>query len=356
MIANIQVLRAVAALAVVLHHTQFWLSSIYYTPLFALVGRSGVDLFFLISGFIMVHTTRDGMRSAPQFWTDRAIRVVPLYWLGTTLVLLLVLAGMTPLGVPGANTVDVVTSYLFIPDLDANGEARPILDVGWTLNYEMYFYLLFGLTLFIRPQARALLLLTAAFAAVWLFVKLTPGLPFVVSHYGSALTFEFLIGGAIALWYQRPAGETAVKRPLLGAALVAAGLVAVLLAGWKFAVIVNDNPELRVAAFGGPAILVLVGALLLERAGVRAKSGLLLLLGAASYSIYLVHPIVLPSVMSLFADTFPGSTRVHKLAAMVVSFGLASSAGVAVYLWIERPMTAWLRAVLKRRARSALAA
>ncbi len=351
MIANIQILRAVAALAVVLHHTQFQLQIAYGTPHFALVGRAGVDLFFLISGFVMVYTTRETQRTTTQFWMDRAVRIVPLYWLGTSLVIALFLAGLPALDVQELRLGDIVKSYLFIPYLASYGEGRPILDVGWTLNYEVYFYALFGLTFFVRSQAKALLLLGALFVAIWLFVKLNPQLPFVIAHYGSALVFEFLIGGAIALWHHRWISGKPVQRPALGAALVLAGLVAVFAAGWKFAAIVNQNPELRVAVFGGPAILVLVGALLLEQAGYTMKSRFVLLLGAASYAIYLAHPMVLQMAVPAFNAIVPGTSLAHKAGAVVFAFTLAVAAGLAVHLWVERPMTAGLRAMLKRKQR-----
>lgn len=347
MIANIQMLRAVAALAVVLHHTQFHLQLAYGTPLFALVGRAGVDLFFLISGFVMVYTTRDSQRTTVQFWTDRAVRIVPLYWLGTTFVILLFIAGLPALDVQELRLGDIVKSYLFIPYLASYGEGRPILDVGWTLNYEVYFYALFGLTFFVRSQAKALLMLGVLFVAIWLFVKLNPQLPFVIAHYGSALVFEFLIGGAIALWHHGWVSGKPAKRPALGAALVLVGLVAVFLGGWKYAAIVNQNPELRVAVFGGPSILVLVGALLLEQAGYTVKSRFVLLLGAASYAIYLAHPMVLQPVVPLFQALVPGTTLAHKAGAVVVAFTLAVAVGLAVHLWVEKPMTAWLRKRLK---------
>ncbi len=355
MILNIQALRAVAALAVVLHHTQFQLSLIYGTPHFALVGRAGVDLFFLISGFVMVYTTRDTQRTTTQFWMDRAVRIVPLYWLGTTLVIALFLAGLPALDVQELRLGDIVKSYLFIPYLASYGEGRPILDVGWTLNYEIYFYALFGLTFLVRSQARALMMLAALFVAIWLFVKLNPQLPFVIAHYGSALVFEFLLGGAIALWHHHWISGKPMRRPALGAVLVLVGLVAVFLAGWKFAAIVNQNPELRVAVFGGPAILVLVGALLLEQAGYTVKSRFVLLLGAASYAIYLAHPMVLQMAVPAFNAIAPGTSLVHKAGAVAFAFTLAVAAGLAVHLWVERPMTAGLRAMLKRKQSPKLA-
>lgn len=355
MIVNIQVLRAVAALAVVLHHTQFQLQLVYGTPLFALVGRAGVDLFFLISGFVMVYTTRDSQRTTTQFWIDRAVRIVPLYWLGTTLVIVLFLAGLPALDVQQLRLGDIVKSYLFIPYLASYGEGRPVLDVGWTLNYEVYFYALFGLTFFVRSQAKALLMLAALFVAIWLFVKLNPQLPFVIAHYGSALVFEFLIGGAIALWHHGWVSGKPVRRPALGAALVLIGLVAVFFGGWQFATIVNQNPELRVAVFGGPAILVLVGALLLEQAGYTVRARFVMLLGAASYAIYLAHPMVLQVAVPAFNAILPGASLAHKAGAIVFAFTLAVAAGLAVHLWVEKPMTAGLRAMLKRKPKPKLA-
>jgi peptidoglycan/LPS O-acetylase OafA/YrhL len=352
MIANIQILRAFAALAVVLHHLQFWLSDAYGTPHFALVGRAGVDLFFVISGFIMVYTNRDGARTTAEFWIDRGIRIVPLYWIGTTLVIVLFLAGLEPLQLRNIGAGDMVASYLFLPNIDEYGAPRPVLDVGWTLNYEMYFYALFGLLLFVRSQARQLMILAAAFAAIWLTAQLVPALPFAITHYGNALVFEFLIGGVMALWYQQGQRSEQRNRPLLGAALVVTSLALLIAAGWQFANAVNDEPELRVVVFGGPSVLMLAGALLLERSGWRVKSRTLLLLGAASYAIYLVHPLVLQASVPFFAASIDDQGLPQKVGAIVFGFTASVIVGVLVHLWLERPMTAWLRSRLKRNMRA----
>ena len=141
-ILSIQILRAVAAVGVVLVHAGDALNYWGHTHVtWTLRGNAGVDMFFLISGFVMVYISwqRFGERSASiSFFTRRIIRIVPLYWLVTTVYVLL-----------GHHTVhSIVTSYLFIPDTSggpANIETiHPVVPQGWTLRYEMFFYLLFG--------------------------------------------------------------------------------------------------------------------------------------------------------------------------------------------------------------------
>jgi exopolysaccharide production protein ExoZ len=125
---SIQILRAAAALGVLLDHAGRWLD---VAPIVD-IGAAGVDLFFVISGFIMVYTSERlfGQTGAPQrFLARRIIRIVPLYWTLTAFAAL-VLFGFGP------NTLG---SYLFIPT-----HRGPILTVGWTLNYEMMFYSLFA--------------------------------------------------------------------------------------------------------------------------------------------------------------------------------------------------------------------
>lgn len=194
---------------------------------------------------------------------------------------------------------DIAASYLFLLNVNEYGAPRPLLDVDWTLNYEVHFYALFGPLQFVHSQSRQLMILGAAFTAIWMLAQLFPTLPFAITHYGNALVFEFLIGGVMALRYQQAQRLEQPKRPLLGAVHVVASLILVIAAGRQSAGVVNDEPDLRVVVFGVPSMLVLAGALLLERSGWTVKSRTLLLLRAASYAIYLVHPLVLQASVPL---------------------------------------------------------
>ena len=154
-ITAIQALRGIAALAVAIGHARiaaYWLARRYGEggPPPGQFGGWGVDLFFVISGFVMVHASaewfaRPGARGV--FVKRRLIRIVPLYWLATLLVFFGALLRPDLFNSTTANVPELLKSLFFIPYRKESGHMFPMLFVGWTLNYEMYFYLFFGLSL-----------------------------------------------------------------------------------------------------------------------------------------------------------------------------------------------------------------
>jgi exopolysaccharide production protein ExoZ len=140
---NIQALRALAALSITILH-----AGELVFPNFKEASRpffSGVDVFFVISGSVMVITTHETWEKPgtwlPFLWR-RMVRIVPLYWL---LTLLVVSLSRSPAG-----TWHVVASFLFIPAWNSSHYPLPVLPMGWTLQYEMFFYSLFSLALGLR--------------------------------------------------------------------------------------------------------------------------------------------------------------------------------------------------------------
>jgi len=348
MVRNIQVLRCFAALAVVLHHLQFMLHDHFGGPLLGFAGRAGVDVFFVISGFIMFHTTRNNDRTVFQFWTDRAIRIAPAYWMATWAVVILFWLNLQPAGIKALSGGDIIADMLFLPNYRADGDAYPILDVGWTLNYEMYFYLLFGLTFFLRSQVAALCVLTGWFVLTALAGAYGPPLPHALKFFFEPITLEFAAGGGLALLYRRDLRLTPPAMKYLGYAMLVAGVTLMMTDAALWGEYVNWNMALRTAAFGIPAIFIVSGALLLERAGVSVRSPTLMLLGGASYSIYLIHQLALQYFLLPLEMLWPRPDAFGLIVIGVVAFTAATLAGVAMHLWIEKPVTGWLHKLAKR--------
>ena len=153
---TVQALRAIAALLVVVYHV-FDMWALRMDPSAPgtgwVNGAAGVDIFFVISGFVMVVSSRR-LATQPRAWRTfiqhRIVRIVPLYWLLTTAKLLLVFF-LADLALRSNLEFDYVArSYLFLPVVDGAGHFRPLLPVGWTLTYEFVFYLLFALALALR--------------------------------------------------------------------------------------------------------------------------------------------------------------------------------------------------------------
>ncbi|WP_342629269.1 acyltransferase [Nguyenibacter vanlangensis] len=188
---SLQYLRALAAVGVVLFH-QFQSVS----PIFT-VGRYGVGLFFVISGIIMVSLTEGRSIRPLNFFVDRLTRVAPMYWLATFVTSALAAVGIYMPSTYSHGVVHLILSCLFIPALNEHGAMMPTLFIGWTLNYEMFFYLVFGILLAVRGSYR-LILLSAIFLALASFgasfgAMLPQGVD-AVRFYTSPYLLEFLAG------------------------------------------------------------------------------------------------------------------------------------------------------------------
>jgi exopolysaccharide production protein ExoZ len=346
MVSNIQVLRAFAALAVVWRHMTMWFEpDLGYGLVHA--GRAGVDVFFVISGFIMFHTTQDHSRSTLEFWKDRVIRIVPLYWLMIALTVGLFLLRLPADEVKAFDAGDLAANLFFIPNIRADGDWNPIVNAGWTLTYEMYFYAVFGLTFLIRSQAKALALIIAFFVGIW-FVSMATDIGFVFFRWAQPISLEFAAGGCLALLFRARIAPSKTLAIASGILLIAGGIVAILINGWIFGDATAEPTPLRALLYGPPAVAIVAAGLLMEKAGVVWNSRTLLFLGAASYSIYLVHSVTLQYTSLIWRDWF-GASPVAMPAFALAGMIAAVLVGSAVYIAIERPMHRWLKARMSRR-------
>jgi exopolysaccharide production protein ExoZ len=325
-IASIQYLRGLAAATVVLHH----ICARYELPLRG--GAAGVDVFFIISGFIMWLVARQAKPSAGSFVKDRLTRIVPLYWL-VTLALAALAAlrpNLFPLDHPSFS--HVVKSLLFLPHrAPHSSQPFPLLMQGWTLNYEMFFYGLFALALAAPRSDRPWTLTAMLVACVGAGAFVGEGST-ALSTYTSPLLLEFLSGIWLASAWERRGWIPA----WLGWALLCAGLlafVAVELAG------ADTTGPLRIIYWGLPAFLLVSGAITVDRHGSLAHSSMLQVLGNASYSIYLTHALVITavSVAAVKAAVLPG------VLLYAVTLSTALCGGVICFAWIEKPLTRFVR-------------
>ncbi len=316
---SIQYLRGFAALAVVAYHACQWIMA----PVS--VGAAGVDVFFVISGFIMWTTTWEAPISPARFAWRRLTRVAPLYW-----VLTLALAAAAT-ALPGVfphvtpQPLHVVKSMLFIAHYNPEGAAFPLLAVGWTLVYEMVFYLAFTVALaFPRSQRMA-----------WLSLILVPiscfGLMYLPAYtmLANPMLLQFLAGAAVGRLY--------LQRALPGRT---GGWIALAAAAVLFAVshLIGVVPEslMRPLEWGAPATMLVLGAVCIEADGGVRSSPILKRLGDASFSIYLIHT----PVMALFNKAI-GPT--HPALFFTLAMILSVAAGLACHHWLEQPLLALFR-------------
>lgn len=347
MIANVQLLRAVAAYMVVLYHARVIVTRVDPAlPSFEF-GAAGVDVFFVVSGFIMVWTTRSGGRTPAAFLRDRAIRIYPAYWVVTALLVALSLAGLRPAGLTDWDLGNLVTSILLVPDTRRDGLASPLLGVGWTLVYEVWFYLLFAATLFAVGRARAVLLLAAAMTGLVVANRLLRPQSYDLATYTSPLLLEFVAGMLLGLLHGRFVPGSAARQRWLGAALVGAGLLGVLLAEPIFGKAITTEPMLRVGSLALPAAAIVGGALLLEGAGARVRSPLLLGQGEASYALYLTHLLTLHAVSKAAGHVVPAGHPVAAIAVGVVGMAASGLVATLFHRWLEAPMVRAMRLPLR---------
>jgi len=339
----IQILRACAALSVAALHAQYDAAEIAsrlrwpFQPLRHIPWEAGVDVFFVISGFIMVYASQ-ALFAAPgagtAFLMRRMGRVVPLYWTLTTLYLAVALVSPTVLNSELLEPGFILASYLFIPWERPNGIVQPLYSLGWTLNYEVFFYLLFAAAL-IWSRRTAVLVLTGAMVAMAALGKLL-ALPQPLEFWMSPIILEFTFGMVLALLKT----EGIVLSRGLRAALVIGG-VGALAAGAAL-----DLP--RVLAHGLPAALFVAGAALgadRERPKTRlARMGVAL--GDASYALYLIHPFVIRAGRELTLHSGLG-TLIGPWGYLAMVLAGSVLASLLVFRWYERPVTELIRGRLE---------
>ena len=299
-LVNIQALRGVAALLVLFGHLNQIEDRYVGAPVLPgglSLGFSGVDLFFLISGFVMVHVTLGGgagRRAAGAFLYSRAARIYPLYWLVSLAVLAVYLARPELVNASQGGEVNVLASFLLVPQ-----ERLPLLMVGWTLIHEMYFYAVFALLVW-APSSRRMtylclwaVIVAAGAIAGWRDYSAWTDILF------HPLTFEFLTGCALAYLIHRGVES-------YGAVALACG-VTWLVALWVWRGLSGEIafPEGwdRVASFTPGYAAILYGVVALERRGGWRSPGWLQYLGDASYALYLTHILTLSALGRLWTAT-----------------------------------------------------
>jgi len=279
----LQYLRAIAALIVVYSHAAIQIAE--WKPLLPYTGAYGVDIFFVISGFIMVYITKP-TDTPVNFLVNRVRRVVPLYWFFTLLmgVILFAMPGLFKTG--EFSWAALLQSLFFIPHYSLQNPdfVWPIVAPGWSLNYEMYFYILFALSLGFAQQFRVAFI-AAAITLIWAFFNITGSTAAIPRFVADPTVFEFIAGMFLAL---------AWKRGFVLSNLTGWGL---FLAGFALATIAPETMHhwLRISI---PSTMIVVGCLFIQ-VPVR-KFGLLL--GDASYAIYLSHIFVLGGLRVLVPD------------------------------------------------------
>lgn len=327
---SVQYLRALAASLVVFYHATEQFAG-FETALPREYGAAGVDLFFVISGFIMVAITDARPTTAPLFLTRRALRIWPIYAVYTTATAVAILSAPALFRDSIFTDKHYLLSLAFIahPDPLDPSTVSPMLKIGWTLNFEMFFYVLFALCLWLGGR-RKVALLGAIMALLVVAGRLGhPGA--VPAFYTEPIILEFLFGAAIGVWFTRPDARVPSNAAALGLIALGVGLCVFLPAELD-----------RTVRSGIGCALILVGALALERNGVVGTWRLPRLVGDASYSLYLTHLFTVVALRNVWL-TFhlPTVGLSATLIFLALSLAGAIAVGIASYWLLERPMMTW---------------
>jgi exopolysaccharide production protein ExoZ len=346
---NLQILRAFAAVAVTLFHTRFTFP--YLRPF----GSFGVDVFFVISGYIMARILDpQSDSSSDHFFRRRLLRIGPPYWFLTLLLYCAALRFPELMGATRASWVDLVKSLLFVPFMKDGAAIQPLLFLGWTLNYEMFFYfaLFIGILTGQRVSRRispvwfgAALVLAIFFASIPL-----AGHSVVAKFYSNAVVLEFLLG--ILSYYFCRSTESAGARlrlPLLAICITAAvALIA------EQAILLQPSatsPLVHLAALAVTSFFLVTSASLLSLGGWDSKLTAFVLVGDSSYILYLIHPYC---ELSLDRVLSPNHHWLKVNTATGAFIGVTLSILIAVFLhwYVERPTVRFLNLTFGGKRRS----
>lgn len=329
----------IVALAHIFHE----LDPVFGTHMFENVWydlRSGVDLFFVLSGFIIVFVTGRHFGNAsyrPNFFYRRITRIVPIYWVYTSLMLAIVLAAPSLAASVKTSPEHTIASYLFIPWPNPDGALGPLLGVGWTLLYEMMFYVTFtfviGLKMWRAIGALAVVFIGLVVARALFHTQM----PFYLDYWSNPMILEFLAGAVIAGLYLQ--FRTRFHWALgLGLTLFAFAWYAI---GWHMPAFAGQE---RVVLLGIPSALIIF-ALTFGTKGLPA--GLkwphwLVVVGNSSYSLYLSHFFTIGASVAILEklgliQRLPAVSWILPILAVCVIVGLVS------YLLIEKPVMEFAR-------------
>jgi len=326
---SLQVFRGLAALGVVLHHsaisTEAFVEKVpdWLYPLFA-HGFLGVDFFFVLSGFIIMtshYNDEKSVASLKSYVIKRFVRIFPPYWpVSISVIIGYFLLPEMSQGPRGE--FSLISSLLLLPD-----SAPPALSVAWTLIHEMMFYIIFCLY-FISKRLFIIFVIGWSLAIcimAWLGEGATTS-PLMLRLF-NPINLEFVLGICVAYLTRSSSNRDGTALAFLGISSI------VLLLIWPFAL------ECRIL-FGLPFSALVLGGVFLERQGKLALPPLMVLMGDASYSIYLIHNPLLSLTSRIVGRSLGFSSWWWGLFAGAVSSVIA---GTLYHLFIEKPLIRMFR-------------
>lgn len=334
---SIQALRGVCAVFVILAHIRFVTSGgSAVNRFFYISGGLAVNIFLCISGFVIMFSTH---RDSSHFLMKRLIRLLPLYYLMTlgTYAVMLLFPKLFEQSRP--DPVFLIKSLLFLPFDIGGGAVQPLLRVGWTINCEIFFYLVFWLSMKISRRFRGLICSLILLGVIAL-AQVVPNPSVELSFWGSVEMVDFVLGilcyyGAKGIYRLYAAGRLPGFCSALGFLLSLLGFFCLFSLEYRY----NLAGWMRDLLFGSLAALVVLSVF---TAGLTLKAPRLFTrLGDISYSIYLIHycPVMF---FDRYVFDFSVCNPRSLLGALVVIL-LSVLLAWAAWEILERRFSSWLR-------------
>ncbi|MDP3330590.1 MAG: acyltransferase [Methylococcaceae bacterium] len=328
---SLQILRAVAATSVVYFHIGSAASTSINIPVF---GSFGVDIFFVISGFVMAMVVSNG-QGPRSFVISRLSRIIPLYWILTTCLLLLAAIKPELLNSTTVNLLNYLKSLFFIPYFKENGTLYPMLSVGWTLNYEMFFYFCIWISLIFAK--RYYIQSTIILISIFYFVVRTYVENDVITlFFGNTLIFEFVFGMLLYKLF-----ITRKQKNYSSPYILIATFSYVFMCYAESSKLSFD----RIIIYGIPSILLIYSMLNLENLFTNANRKIVSFLtniGDESYATYLSHFYVVESVRRILYLKFNLLNPYSIFGATLIVI-LALIVGHFLYVFIDKPISKYCK-------------
>jgi exopolysaccharide production protein ExoZ len=331
---SLTALRAIAATTVIFFHLM--------SPTGTRFGEFGVDIFFVLSGFVIAMVIDSKRISAREFLMGRLTRIVPVYWLMTIALFAAVSIRPDLFNSTTASIPNLLKSLFFIPYRKENGLIHPMLFVGWSLNYELLFYMISGVVLILFRRYR-LASISAVLLIVFAVASELPSDAVWVEFLSLARSLEFALG--IAAWCIWKSDYRIPHRlALVGLPTLYCGMAYVEWIG------ITDYVLLR---SGIPCFLMLLCTTSLEAWFVNSGvARLMIFLGNASYATYLSHSFVVEAARKLIPTYLHGFQATSPLGIALVLVS-ASLVGSSLYCLVDRPTQRLVRNLMRRRAGTA---
>ncbi|MDR2583302.1 MAG: acyltransferase [Fibromonadaceae bacterium] len=332
-LTSIQLLRAVAALSVVYAHCTY---ECYNLPNF---GHFGVDIFFIISGFIIAYMVS---KNTEYFFIKRIIRIVPLYFLVTIVITLAAIDSLNFIS-RTISVSDFIRSIFFVPSESGNS-GSPIISQGWTLNYEIFFYVIVTFCIIFAKKyitiICSLILALIIIGLNWLNPE-----NYIMAYYKETMSLEFIYG--IGLYHFYKYVNTSKIQFNKTAKIIILPALAIISYG---ALIFNNFASHSEYLFRGIPALILVASILFLEENIKNTKIIQfgVKLGEASYTMYLIHFLIINFLGKNFNKIIDiNDILVIELIKIIITFIVIIFFSIIIHRFIDNPIQNYFRNMLK---------